>query len=172
MSDSSGHTPGRGRRVSAARLAVHALIFAALWWILAGGRGWNVGIPFILLAAVASCLVAPTPRWSPAGLIRFLPYFLWNSLRGGVDVAVRVLHPKLPIEPALVRYELRLDDTAARVMMADTVTLLPGTLSADLDDHVLVVHVLNAGAPVAEVLGALERRIADLFGLDNGVTTP
>lgn len=104
------------------------------------------------------------------GLIRFLPYFVWNSLRGGVDVAVRVLHPQLPIEPALVRYELRLRDSAARVLMADTVTLLPGTLSADLDDHVLVVHVLNAGAPFDEVLEVLEQRVADLFGLDDGAT--
>lgn len=158
------------RRMTAARFSVHALIFAALWLILSGGRGWSVGAPFIVLAAMTSCLVAPMSRWSMTGLIRFLPYFVWNSLRGGVDVAIRVLHPQLPIEPALVRYELRLRDSAARVLMADTVTLLPGTLSADLDDHVLVVHVLNAGAPFDEVLEVLEQRVADLFGLDDGAS--
>ena len=155
--------------MSIARFSVHALAFVALWAILAGGRGWSVGAPFVVLAAVTSCLVAPMSRWSLVGLARFLPYFVWSSLRGGIDVAIRVLHPQLLIEPALVRYELRLDDTAARVMMADTVTLLPGTLSADLDDHVLVVHVLNTGAPFTKALEALEQRIADLFGLDNQV---
>jgi multicomponent Na+:H+ antiporter subunit E len=55
-------------------------------------------------------------------------------------------------------------------MMADTVTLLPGTLSANLEDHVLVVHVLNAGAPNREVLEDLEQRVADLFGLENEAT--
>jgi len=172
MSGSSERSPERRTRVTAARLFVHALTFAALWAILADGQGWSVGIPFIFLAALVSCLFTPMSRWSLAGLIRFLPYFVWNSLRGGVDVALRVLHPQLPIEPALVRYELRLDDTAARVMMADTVTLLPGTLSADLEDHVLVVHVLNAGAPFNEALEILEHRVADLFGLDSEVTTP
>lgn len=149
---------------------MHALTFAALWLILADGRGWSVGIPFILLATIASCLAAPLSRCSLVGLIRFLPYFAWNSLRGGIDVAMRVLHPKMPIEPAFVRYELQLGDTAARVLMADVVTLLPGTLSASLDDHVLVVHVLNASAPVNESLEELERRVADLFALDYGVS--
>ncbi len=172
MSGSMERSPERSKRMSAARLFVHALTFAAIWAVLADGQGWGVGIPFILLAAVVSCLVAPMSRWSLGGLARFLPYFIWNSLRGGVDVAMRVLHPQLPIEPALVRYELRLDDAAARVMMADTVTLLPGTLSADLDDHVLVVHVLNADAPFTDVLEVLEQRVADLFGLDNAVKTP
>ena len=172
MSGSSERSPERRKRVTAARLFVHALTFSALWAILADGQGWSVGIPFILLAALVSCLFAPMSRLSLAGLARFLPYFVWNSLRGGVDVALRVLHPRLPIEPALVRYELRLDDTAARVMMADTVTLLPGTLSADLEDHVLVVHVLNAGVPFTEVLEVLEQRVADLFGLDTEVKTP
>jgi len=156
--------------MSAARLAVHALTFAALWVVLADGQGWSVGIPFILLATIVSCLVAPLSRWSLLGLTRFLPYFVWNSIRGGIDVAMRVLHPKMPIEPAFVRYELQLDDTAARVLMADVVTLLPGTLSAGLDDHVLVVHVLNDGARVNESLEELERRVADLFALDYGVS--
>lgn len=172
MPGSSERSAKRRKRMTAARLFVHALTFAALWAVLADGQGWSVGIPFILLAAVASCLVAPMSRWSFAGLARFLPYFIWNSLRGGVDVAIRVLHPKLPVEPALVHYELRLDDTAARVMMADTVTLLPGTLSADLDDHVLVVHVLNASVPFTALLEVLEQRVADLFGLDIEVTAP
>ena len=168
MSFSSRRRIGQRTRMNAARLSVHALTFAALWAILADGRGWSVGIPFIFLATIASCLVAPMSRWSLSGLARFIPFFIWNSLRGGIDVAYRVLHPKLPIEPALVRYELRLDHVAARVLMANSVTLLPGTLSAGLDGNVLVVHVLNAGAPFAEALEILEQRIAEVFPIDSG----
>ena len=74
------------------------------------------------------------------------------------------MHPRLPINPDVMHYRLRLDDSLARVLMANTVTLLPGTLSADLQDDVLEVHVLNATDAVTDMLATLEQRIARLFG--------
>ena len=153
----------QGRHINVARLTAHTLGLAALWSILSGAQGWSVGIPVILIATVASSLLTPTYRWSLAGAARFLPYFIWNSLRGGIDVAARALNPGLPIDPAVVRYELRLDCTVARVLMANTVTLLPGTLSAELQGNILLVHVLNASGPYMDTLSTLERRIGDLF---------
>jgi multicomponent Na+:H+ antiporter subunit E len=152
------------RRLGPARLARHTAVFAVAWAIIAGGRGWAAGLPVALLAATASCWLLPPARVSLRGLLRFLPFFAWNSLRGGVDVALRALHPRLPIEPRLVRYELRLEDAVARVFMANSVTLLPGTLSADLQGDVLLVHVLNASGPFAGALAKLEGHVADLFG--------
>lgn len=146
-----------------ARVTLHALSFTVLWGILTGGTGWGIGVPFICLATAASILSIPANRWSLAGLGRFLPYFIGNSLRGGVDVAARALHPKLPIDPAIVRYEMQLDCMEARVIMANTVTLLPGTLAADLQGKLLLVHVLNKSGPVTETLRTLEQRIGDLF---------
>jgi multicomponent Na+:H+ antiporter subunit E len=160
-------SPGRRRRISVARLTVHAFGFTALWAILSEGEGWAVGVPVVFIATAASSLGTSSSRWSPAGLVRFLPYFVWNSLRGGVDVAARALNPRLPIDPAVLRYEMRLESIQARVLMADTVTLLPGTLSADLQGSVLVVHVLNASSPILELLGVLEQRVADLFRHDD-----
>jgi multicomponent Na+:H+ antiporter subunit E len=139
-----------------------ALGFAALWAILGEGKGWGIGVPVIFFATLASPLVPPSTRWSFAGLARFVPYFIWNSLRGGIDVAARALNPALPVDPALLRYEMRLETRTARVLMANTVTLLPGTLSADLQGNVLQVHVLNASAAVTDMLDALELRVGDL----------
>lgn len=144
------------------RLIVRTLGFAFLWAILTGCKGWGVGIPVILLATAVSFQSLPANRWSFGGLARFLPYFAWNSLRGGVDVAARALNPRLPIDPAVLRYKVSLDSAEARVLMANTVTLLPGTLSADLQGNVLLVHVLNASGPFQDTLVTLEKRIADL----------
>lgn len=162
---SRGHA-GQRRRLSVARLILRVLGFVALWAILSGGEGWGVGVPVIFIATAASSLVTPANRWSLAGLARFLPYFVWNSLRGGVDVAARALNPALPIDPAVVRYEMRLVSAEARVLMADTVTLLPGTLSADLQGNVLFVHVLNASGFSMGTLDTLQQRVADLFRHD------
>lgn len=159
MSGSSRPDQGGGLRRAGARLAVHAALYASLWLVLAGNRGWLAGIPVCLLAAWISCLTPVGPRWSLAGLAAFLPYFVVSSLRGGFDVAWRALHPALPIEPALIRYDLGLRTVGARVLMANVVTLLPGTLSADLDGNRLRVHVLNTGDEHVDALRDLERRV-------------
>ena len=166
MSLASESNLGSGRW-NAARMALHFLLFGALWGILSGGKGWAFGVPVAFLAAAVSCLLMPATRLSLPGLARFVPYFAWNSLRGGIDVASRAVHPQMPIEPALLRYEMRLDDAVARVVMANAVTLLPGTLSADLRGQTLLVHVLNAGGPFPEAFERLEQRVADLFGVQN-----
>lgn len=166
MSVPSQVSAGQRRHVSVPRLIVRALGFAVLWAILTGAKGWAVGVPVIALATTMSALATPVSRWSLAGIAQFLPYFLWNSLRGGVDVAARALNPALPIDPAVVRYEMRLVSAEARVLMADTVTLLPGTLSADLQGNVLFVHVLNASGFSMGTLDTLQQRVADLFRHD------
>ena len=164
MPVSSRDPVGQTQRISAARLIARAFAFAALWTVLGGGEGWAIGVPIVIVTVAATSLVPPATRWSVSGLARFIPYFLWNSLRGGIDVAARAVHPRLPIDPAIVRYALRLDSTLARVLMANTVTLLPGTLSARLHEDALEVHVLNASADLTDMLGKLERRVADVFG--------
>lgn len=160
MSLHSGTGGGPATRAAARRLALHALVYAAIWGILTDGRAWLVGLPAILLAAALSCLAPPSPRWSLTALLAFVPYFAWISLRGGIDVAWRAVHPRLPIEPALIPYRLALGSAPGRVLMTNAVTLLPGTLSADLRGGVLHVHVLNATGDYLDGLKDLERRIA------------
>jgi multicomponent Na+:H+ antiporter subunit E len=98
-------------------------------------------------------------------LFRFLPVFLWGSLRGGMDVALRAIHPRLPLAPALQDYPLRIPDGPGRVLLIDVISLMPGTLSADLRGDTLAVHVLDGRQPVLPKIQALEERAAALFGL-------
>ena len=158
MSASSPGRPRQQSRIRPLRLALHLSGFAALWAILTGGTNWLVGVPVIVLASAVTLRAGPASRWSLGGLLRFIPFFAWHSLQGGIDVASRALNPRLPIDPAIVDYEMHLDSAAART--------LPGTLSAELRGNRLSVHVLNASSPVAEMLARLERRIADLGGRD------
>lgn len=148
-------------------LVVRGGVFGLLWWVLTGGEigSWMIGAPTVLLATLASAALIPVAPWSVSGLLRFIPFFIWHSLKGGVDVAWRSLHPRLPIAPDLVEYSLHLPPGLPRVFMANTLSLLPGTLSAELDDARLCVHVLDGRGSFPLVLEALEKRVADLFGL-------
>lgn len=143
-------------------------LFALLWWILAEGavNSWLVGAPVVVFAAFASTELLPGTSWSFPGILRFIPFFFWHSLRGGMDVAARALHPRLPISPGLFKHQWRLPMGLPRVFMANTVSLLPGTLSTELDERFLLVHVLDQTGAFASELTQIEARVARLFGLN------
>ncbi len=149
------------------RFCFRTLVFALLWWILTQGaiNSWLVGAPVVLLAVLASGWLLPAISWSPSGVVRFIPFFLWRSLYAGVDVARRALHPKLPISPGLFDYRWRLPPGLPRVFMANTVSLLPGTLSAELGKEHLRVHVLDQSGDFISELSLVEERVARLFGV-------
>ena len=144
-------------------------IFALLWWVVSEGAGsWAFGIPVILLAAATARFMQPVQgvRLRPLALIGFAGFFLYESLRGGVDVSRRALSPRMPLAPELVEYRLRLPAGAPQVFLIDTLSLLPGTLSADLHADIVHLHVLDAGMPIERELRRLEAQVAALFGVE------
>ena len=125
-----------------------------------------VGAPVVLFATLLSVVLLPPSSWSLAGIIRFVPFFLWRSLCGGADVARRALHPRLPISPGMYDHRWRLPPGLPRVFMANTISLLPGTLSAEMDEEYVHVHVLDQTGAFASELAMVELRVAGLFGLN------
>lgn len=152
------------------RFVERCAAFAAGWWVLAEGdpSSWLFGVPFAILATLASLRLTPARAWraAPIGMARYVLFFLFRSFVGGVDVAWRAVRPSMPIEPDLVPYRFRLPPGPARVLLADTVSLLPGTLSTGIEGDVLVLHVLDRRAPVAEEVRVVEERIASALGLE------
>lgn len=141
-----------------------------LWWALTGGAPSSRLIGGLTIA-VALWVMRSTPqgpRWrlSLSGLLRFLPYFFLQSVRGGIDVTRRAFSPSLPLDPTVVAFSLNLPPGSARIFFLNSVSLLPGTLSADLDHTTLSVHLLDR--QVDPQLDQLERRVAALFGVTLG----
>lgn len=155
-------------------LARGVQVFASLllvWLVLDGGGsalGVAVGAAAAALGArVAVRLVAADRphRLRLAALPAFAVYFVVESLRGAADVAWRALHPRLPVEPHLATHVVALPAGAPRTLLLSVVSLLPGTLGADLHaaDGTLRVHAITPGALAG--VHELERRVARLFGL-------
>ena len=153
---------------SLATWLLRTVLFALVWWVLTDGdlTSWPVGVPVVLLSTVVSVILMPPLAWSLRGIVRFIPFFLWYSIRGGIDVARRALHPQLPISPGLIDYRFRLSPGLPRVFMANIVSLLPGTLSVELYEESLRVHVLDKSGTCAEELKMLENRLASIFKVD------
>lgn len=153
-------------------LAETVLWFAALallWTLLNPGdrKSWLVGLPVVTLATVVAVkLHSPMAgRVSLQGAVRFLFFFAWQSCRGGWDVAKRAFHPRLPLNPALVKYPMCLPEGPERILFLNITSLLPGTVSVGLEGDTLLLHVLDAGPDVAREMQMLEAQVADLFAL-------
>lgn len=150
-------------------IMLRSALFAAFWWLLVEGENpaWVLGIPSVAAATLISLAFVPPGGWQirPLGALRFGLYFILKSLLSSIDVARRVLQPHIPIKPRIVRYPLRLKEIKAQVIVANAASLMPGTLSVNLADNVLTIHVLDADAPIREELGALEERVAAIFGI-------
>lgn len=151
----------------AAGLKRFALLFA-VWLVLTSGAPGSlpVGALAAAAAAVLSLRLQPGDERAvrPLRVLALAPEFLWESLLGGIDVAWRALHPRLPIDPGWIRYRMRLPAGAARVALGDEVSLMPGTLAAGSHGDILYVHCLNRTEASENRIAAEEARIAHAIG--------
>jgi len=65
-------------------------------------------------------------------------------------VAKRVLSPSLPINPGIIRVKTKLTDPVARMLLANAITLTPGTFTIEMEADTFFIHWIDAGIPDAE----------------------
>jgi multicomponent Na+:H+ antiporter subunit E len=94
-------------------------------------------------------------------LVAYLPWLVWQVLLSGKHVAYLVLHPRLPIDPKIIRYRLALSQPGAIVLFGNSITLTPGTITAEVGTEELVVHTIDDDA--AAGLQEMEARVARVF---------
>jgi len=75
----------------------------------------------------------------------YVPLFLWECLKANIDVAYRVGHPDLPINPGIVKVKTSLKSDTALTFLANSITLTPGTMSVDIDEEngFLYIHWID-----------------------------
>ena len=151
------------------QIVTRTAVLALLWWALTGGtpESWRIGLP-VVGAAVLLSFAIRTPLLSfpfVVGVFRFIPFFLILSLRGGIDVAQRAMSVRPILAPDCIEYPVELATDSARVFFANCISLLPGTLTVELGQRSILVHVLDRNRPVEHELQRLENRIARLFGI-------
>lgn len=95
--------------------------------------------------------------------IQYLPWLLYQVVIANFHVVYLVLHPKMPIEPRIVRYKSGLKKDLSRVAFANSITLTPGTITADIVDGEYVVHALSKKTADDLVSGDMEKRVARIF---------
>jgi len=100
--------------------------------------------------------------------LRFVGYFLKELVKANLQLAAIVLNPRLPIEPAIVAAEVKLTHPVARLLLANAITLTPGTLSVQLTGDTLYVHwVVAKGTDretaTREIVAGFERYLEAMY---------
>lgn len=154
-------------RGTLAAAAWRAPLAALIWWVLTeGAGGWLLGGPAVLVAVAASLALAPAGaglRLSPLGLVRYLAVFIARSVVAGLQVARLAFAPRPTLAPAQHLIVTTLPPGLPRVLLANTLTLQPGTLSVTLQGDRLRVHLLDDTQPIEADVRALESRIGAML---------
>ncbi len=127
-------------------------ISAVFYLVLAGDlTGFNLvtgGLTGLVAASLFSRLLfpaAPTMQ-TPARFLRFLkyiPFLIKEVIEANIHIAALILHPRMPIEPQMVRIRPRIDGSLPLTLLANSITLTPGTLTARMDGRDMLIHALD-----------------------------
>jgi multicomponent Na+:H+ antiporter subunit E len=98
----------------------------------------------------------------------YLPIFLWQLVLANFSVARRVLSIKIPLNPGIVKIETDLEGDFGKLLLANSITLTPGTLSIDIDGKDLYVHTIDVKGKTPEenrenISALFERVIGVIF---------
>ena len=98
----------------------------------------------------------------------YIPYLFYYIILANLDVAYRVLNPYLPIKPGIVRVKTSLTNEFAKTILANSITLTPGTLTVEVNGDDFYVHWINVSSDNPEiqreiVLGRFERMLRRIF---------
>ena len=101
-------------------------------------------VSFILaLLYVRNYKSLDTFRFQPMTYIIYLVVFLKNLVLSNIDVARRVIDPKLPINPGIVAIKTALQEDYKKLILANSITLTPGTITLDVQEDTLYIHWID-----------------------------
>ena len=162
-------------RFRAMSFIVVNLLLTLVWAFVTGSftlhnlaLGFAFGAMSLLL--VREQLPASLNRVRPIKLLLLAGLFFKELTLSAIKVAVMVLRPNMRLRPGIFAYPLTITRDFEITLLANLITLTPGTLSVDVSDDrkMLYVHALSCHDPAAErraISSGFERRIREAFPL-------
>lgn len=155
------------------RLVPHpflSILLGIVWILLMGDLGLGTLIMAVILALGIGWISPIGPRIAqPFALISYVGLVIWDVIMASVQVAwIIVFMPRDQIKSAFITVPIDLPTPQAITILAGTITLTPGTLTADIssDGSVLLIHALHAPDPAAtraDIKSRYEARLKRIF---------
>ena len=152
------------------QFAVFVMLFA--FWLVFSGHfdAFHISLGLICCIAVATLsydLLLPDTLSSRTAMIawrfvQYTPWLLYEVVVANLHVLALVLQPGR-IRPQVVRFKTGLKSDLAKVTLANSITLTPGTITMDVDDDEFYVHAVSDEAAQSVKSDDMERRVAHVF---------
>jgi multicomponent Na+:H+ antiporter subunit E len=149
------------------------LLLAIAWAALSGSASAQNLVFGFLLGALALYVVREPygSGWylrRALAMLSLVLLFLRELALSAVKVALTVLRPDMRLRPGIFAFPLTVDRDFEITLLANMITLTPGTLSVDVSDdrRTLYVHVLDCSDPEAtkrDIAEGFERKILEAF---------
>ena len=151
-----------------ARQKFEAFAFLFLFWVLLNGSlalstlavGAGVALVITLFSSGSMTFLSGF-RYTPKAFIAtllYLAFFFKELMKANLRLAKIVVSPSLPINPGFVKVRTTLKSPMGRLLLANSITLTPGTLTVEMEDEWLYVHWVTMGA--ADVEGATQQIVS------------
>lgn len=150
------------------------VILAFAWFFLSGNfsmASFIVGLIFGYFCLFLAQSQIPSIQGYAgriAAIISFIIFFFSELVKSNIAVAKAVINPAATMEPGVVAVPLSTDNNAAITLMANFITITPGTISMDVsgDKSTIYIHALDCSDPQDIIDGTkdLEARVLRLFG--------
>jgi len=143
-------------------ISIIFIILFTAWLILNQSTATEYLVSGALIALAISllmcrhCTVFDELRLSPKAFLftlLFLLTFIKELIKANFDIAWRVLSPSLPIKPGIIKATTTLQSKMARLILANSITLTPGTFTIDIIDDTLYIHCVYVDSEDPEQYG-------------------
>ncbi|MEJ2637365.1 MAG: Na+/H+ antiporter subunit E [Calditrichia bacterium] len=99
----------------------------------------------------------------------FVDYLFIAIIKSNLDVAGRVIRKNIPIKPGIVKVRTRLKSKVGRMILANSITLTPGTLSVDVNGDYFFIHWIDVSSTEVEtasaaIVAGFEKYLEVIFG--------
>jgi len=93
-------------------------------------------------------------------ILVYLPFFIKEVIIANFKIALIVLNPKMPINPKFIKGKINLKSNIGKLILANSITLTPGTLSADIKDDELLIHCVKVEDSAEHIILKFEKYIS------------
>lgn len=96
-------------------------------------------------------------------VLLYIPWMIWQIYLATMQVVKAVLSPKMPIDPALVKFKTNLPNTTAKVILGNSITLTPGTITVRIREDEFIVHALMDESAGGIIDDSMPQKVAKLY---------
>jgi multicomponent Na+:H+ antiporter subunit E len=148
------------------------LVMIASWLVWSG----HFDKPFVLALGAISCILCMwlsmrmrivDEEGAPAQLgfrpfTRYAPYLIREIVKSNLDVTKIILARKMPLSRTMIEVHPHQKSELGRVILANSITLTPGTVSVNMGDDAILVHALSFDGAEEDLSGDMDRRVCEL----------